>query len=62
MVAPHLVAEDPVADVVAATATPLPTPGAGPHAAMAAANGAALMEMCAVAWGGVGDEALAGVD
>ena len=37
----------------AATASSLPTPGGGPHAAIAALNGAALLEMCTLAvWQG----------
>lgn len=44
-VAPCLMLADPVSDFVAAVAAPLPTPGAGPCAAILAAKGVALVEM-----------------
>jgi len=44
-VAPVLLLSDPVSDFCQAVATPLPTPGAGPCAAVLAAQGVALLEM-----------------
>lgn len=46
VVAPILVTEDRLEEFVAATASALPTPGGGPHAALAAVHGTALMRMC----------------
>ncbi|CAE8629519.1 unnamed protein product [Polarella glacialis] len=43
--APHLVMADNLEEFAASTASPLPTPGGGPHAAAIAAHGAALLEM-----------------
>eukprot|EP00435_Cladocopium_sp_Y103_P039452 s1780_g10.t1 len=44
--APYLVTEDRIEEVAAATASALPTPGGGPHAAIASVHGTALLEMC----------------
>jgi len=44
--APYLVTEDRLEEIAAATASALPTPGGGPHAAIASVHGTALLEMC----------------
>lgn len=43
---PCLVTKDRLEEIVAATASALPTPGGGPHGAIAAAHGTALLHMC----------------
>lgn len=45
VVAPHLMSQDRLEEIAAATSTALPVPGGGPHAAIAAVNGVALLEM-----------------
>jgi len=42
---PHLVLQDRTDELAAATASPLPSPGGGPHAGAVAAQGVALLEM-----------------
>lgn len=46
VMAPALIMDNSLTEVVAATAAALPMPGGGTHAGILAANGSALLEMC----------------